>query len=482
MQTMRRHVHIFFISASLLNTTNAWQQWDYTSTTHTTDDWRDIWGFESGPRGRRGHTLVLYNETKLILFGGKDNDMQRPHVPRTFELESRNGTLEFSTYEDKPVIPFYDSTCEPTKTCVTLTNATSGNNEACTYSWNTNTTLTLDEKIRHEKECGYTEVGVLYNDVWMYDLSCSRYADLPCQNQGWVVLHPGAIYGGCRDENETRVCDVPSERWKHGAVIFDKHTMLVYGGYSHECGDYCDDMWKFDLRTNIWSEIGTTDQIEPQKTIQWPGKRWQFSFSSGPTLPVINQSVALLFGGHRLWHGFSNSNSNHNNRQIHALHPNGGYLDDLWLYVGLPENKTDKDDHGVWIKQEPKETCEVEVVLPRSSWESQNDVTCKTHWPKARMGHSTVYDSKRHGLWLHGGYTAYFPYLSSNGPGNADRTQTRQGAAFTPYPTYPFYLNDLWFYDITTGYWVEKNIGKTANIQNVREISYDTYLNNIIVE
>lgn len=38
-------------------------------------------------------------------------------------------------------------------------------------------------------------------------------------------------------------------------AMFDDNTMIVYGGYSHRCGDYCDDVWSFDLRDNSWMEI-----------------------------------------------------------------------------------------------------------------------------------------------------------------------------------------------------------------------------------
>ena len=48
---------------------------------------------------------------------------------------------------------------------------------------------------------------------------------------------------------------VPSERWRQGAALFDDNTMIVYGGYSQRCGDYCDDVWSFDLRDNTWMEI-----------------------------------------------------------------------------------------------------------------------------------------------------------------------------------------------------------------------------------
>ena len=59
--------------------TCAWQEWAYNST--TSEDWRKLWGYADGPHGRRGHSMVLYG-TQIILFGGRDNEIRRNHVPR----------------------------------------------------------------------------------------------------------------------------------------------------------------------------------------------------------------------------------------------------------------------------------------------------------------------------------------------------------------------------------------------------------------
>lgn len=40
-----------------------------------------------------------------------------------------------------------------------------------------------------------------------------------------------------------QVCSHPPERWFHSAEVFDDDTMLVYGGFSALCEDYCNDMW-----------------------------------------------------------------------------------------------------------------------------------------------------------------------------------------------------------------------------------------------
>jgi hypothetical protein len=38
-----------------------------------------------------------------------------------------------------------------------------------------------------------------------------------------------------------------------------------------------------------------------------------------------------LFGGHRLWHGFSEDNRKENSWRDYGQYPRGGYLDDLWV-------------------------------------------------------------------------------------------------------------------------------------------------------
>ena len=78
----------------------SWIKWEYES--HTTDEWRDIWGYNSGPRGRRGHSMSMLG-SKLIMFGGRDNEIQRQHVPKTYNIIEVEGSLEFQTYEDYPV-------------------------------------------------------------------------------------------------------------------------------------------------------------------------------------------------------------------------------------------------------------------------------------------------------------------------------------------------------------------------------------------
>jgi len=62
-------------------------------------------------------------------------------------------------------------------------------------------------------------------------------------------------------------------------------------------------------------------------------------------------------------------------------------------------------------------------------------------------------DPQRDGFWIHGGFTAFYPYISTDGVGSGSGVQARKSGGFTPYPTYPFYLDDCWFYSLSTGLW-----------------------------
>ena len=431
---------------SMVNPTHSWQQWNYSS--FATDDWKDIFGFAEGPRGREGHSMVVWNETKVVMFGGRDNEVHRPHVPKTYNMVEEEGVFGFETYDGKPLLSGYDPACLPEKTCVALTNATSGNNESCSYSWqHAIDDTTASQRQQKEESCGFATTGQFYNDIWVYDLDCHRFADLPCQDDGWRVLHPGIPYGGCRDKDGLRTCETPSERWEHVAAMIDSSTMVVYGGYSQECEDYCDDVWSFDFDTMHWERIFLGAD---------PGKRWKASMVS------INRdtemSSVVLFGGHRLWHGFASQNSQENRWENTEIYPDGGYLNDLWILEKRVDNDSDKSAHKwTWTQQVPQESC---VDSPGIAWEDRNNVRCEVYWPRQRSGHASAFDSERNRMWIHGGYTAHYPYPSSSSSGSGDGVKSLREIGFIPFASHSYYLDDLWVYDIATGVWEQMRPSK----------------------
>ena len=86
----------------------AWRKWEYSSQTDTgytssnldaqpalSAEWQKTWKGSTGPGSRRGHTIVLLG-TKLILFAGRSNEIQKTHVPKTYKITDIDGILEVS--------------------------------------------------------------------------------------------------------------------------------------------------------------------------------------------------------------------------------------------------------------------------------------------------------------------------------------------------------------------------------------------------
>jgi hypothetical protein len=295
------------------------------------------------------------------------------------------------------------------------------------------------------------------------------------------VWDEGALEGGCEYKLDVLVCTTPSERYNHGAVVFDDGAMLVYGGFSKRCADYCDDFWMFDVNLRVWRQMynaGTLSRLKVEvlpdgTTIPYedadvsvdnggfsgPGKRWRHSMVCGEayndTDGRLKQQMAV-FGGHRLWQGFSAENSEDNGWTNYSARPHGGYMNDLWIYTRMLDNSTSKGVdlltyEGSWRELEPKQQCE---SSPGITWESRGDIVCTETWPEVRAGHVSALDSQRNLLWVFGGYSTYFPYLSTDGQGAGPGISTSSGG-FVPYPAYSYYRNDLWYYNFTDGYWTQ---------------------------
>lgn len=259
------------------------------------------------------------------MFGGRDNDGTFEHIPKTYNVETINGSLEFTTYDEKPVNACFDYT---------------GKYYSAAERAGCNTTAASSAEIN---------IGIIYNDVWAYKLcpingttdttDPQRYFDGPCEGSGWVLWHPGALQGGCVIELGIEVCNVPSERYNHGVAMFADGAMYVYGGFSQRCADFCDDIWFFDIYLRGWREVYKAGALTYlyEETFSYtiipyvyryyevptdntsanhagPGKRWRHTMVLGE---VKNSSGELtqdfvLFGGHRLWQGFSTDNSQYN--------------------------------------------------------------------------------------------------------------------------------------------------------------------------
>ena len=139
----------------LLPTASSWQEWKYTS--NSTDEYRQLW-LNEGLGDRRGHSLVLYDKSQVILFAGRGNDAHRPHVPSRFDLVEIEGVLEFTTHDNMPLSSDYtpnNPRCQPVETCIPVSDS-ENDNEVCSYSWEHlvhNTSQNEQAKI--EEACGF---------------------------------------------------------------------------------------------------------------------------------------------------------------------------------------------------------------------------------------------------------------------------------------------------------------------------------------
>ncbi|RLN88754.1 hypothetical protein BBJ28_00009809 [Nothophytophthora sp. Chile5] len=286
--------------------------------------------------------------------------------------------------------------------------------------------LSYEDKVVQASASTEVPVAVFFNDIWSYDISTS----VVNRFRAWEVLDTGADWGGCKIVLGAYVCSHPSERWMHGAEAFSDGTMAVYGGFGPMCDDYCDDLWLFDFSDATWTEM-----IELGSSAHGPGKRFKFS-------SVVLDDKLYVFGGFRLWQGFAHENSESNDWNDTSHYPLGGYLNDLWVY--------DKQLNG-WTNLTEIVECPADAKVLADAALSGIEVECVVTWPPGRAGHSAVVFDQA--IFIHGGYRTFFPYPTTSSAGAGRGTLTTRETGFTPYPTHPYYLDDMWKYNLTTKLW-----------------------------
>lgn len=458
-----------------------------------------------GPGVRSGHTMDIYNDT-LYVFGGRARESSsRLHDPKTFSTyRSAEGIVEFSAYNDKHVAA-----------CLNDLGLQEHNESSEAF-----------------KACYSVTVSEYRNDLWMYRLNCSRTGDAACvststtgadwMNGGWQAIMPGAPLGGCINYAEEKVCSHPQERTEHvGVVITEEEPvpnaltgdlstppahLIVYGGYAQLCGDLCSDIWDFPISACAanpdechWVQIGDMGR-------RGPGKRTRAAHTA------VGSSRLVLFGGQRLWHGFSAENSVVNNWDVVAPSdsdefstalPYGGFLDDLWVFTWRPDgawggnyNGTTNSGYGqetkggvetknpafrelsmgepirptqcsggsvvgcsrvgAWQQVLPREECH---ATPGLLWTQRNDITCTVVWPARRAAAALA--SRGEELFLHGGYSvATFPYPHPLGRGyqagtGAKAQDSAAHAGILPHQSVNHFRSDLWRFSWLTGLWHE---------------------------
>jgi hypothetical protein len=102
---------LLLLLCSFFTHTISWRQWNYSVTSTTSSEvWLTQWSKATGedigkiPRPRRGHSLVLAGDY-LVMFGGRGNEAEMVHIPRTYNVQK--------VPDPFPSLTFISSTCSP---------------------------------------------------------------------------------------------------------------------------------------------------------------------------------------------------------------------------------------------------------------------------------------------------------------------------------------------------------------------------------
>jgi hypothetical protein len=90
---------------------------------------------------------MVMHDTQIVLFGGRADEIQKTHIPKTYKVEDRNGTIDFASYWER----VYD--CD-----YLLRKARFTDPKATIETINCNETL---------KQQAVVDTTFLWNDVWM---------------------------------------------------------------------------------------------------------------------------------------------------------------------------------------------------------------------------------------------------------------------------------------------------------------------------
>lgn len=250
----------------------------------------------SYPTGRRGHSMVLYNDTLLVIFGGRYLSQQSATYVNVTNLIQTD--------------PFVASNIQSTS----LVNCSSLNYCNLRGSCILPTNSSVYPQIRCECIDGYNgyqcekqEIEYYLHDLWIFniqnltniankpDLHYQSFDSNSLQSIGLALKffnsfqtenYPWILFRSDPPGTQNPVL-WPEPRYFHSSVIID-NKFLVYGGYSQLCQDYCTPVWEYSFLESdnrgrgVWRKYTQNND--------GPGGRWRH-------VAVANGEYMYIFGG-----------------------------------------------------------------------------------------------------------------------------------------------------------------------------------------
>ena len=359
-----------------------------------------------GPLGRSGHSAVVNDESRMFVFGGKVRVPNGDYLNDMWLYDWNTGN--WTAYNPNELV------CEECSVCASeRANQEDGHKY---IKADDGSFIPCPDDTRAEWEA-LSVTSRSFGAQCEYHTTCFD----------WTGLRP---YAEPNLESGTNrpARDLPSGRWEHqNALVLnrltgERDTLVMFGGYSVDCVDYCDDLWHYNIPRSTWTKIANF-------TKPVPTRRWKHAM-------VDYLDAVFMFGGHgqrkaKLLPG-QTVDENEIYDDVTRYDPtNPLYFDDLWSY-----NVTERE----WELLKPFcVTCE-------NATEPDGTTERDIFGPRGR--HSPSLANYDDALYLFGGYAfggvTRFNFLYPTG-------------AFTDYPSLnsKYYMNDLWKYNISVNEWQE---------------------------
>jgi len=361
-----------------------------------------------GPQGRDGASAVATDDSRVLLFGGRADNLNGDFLNDVWLFDWATGN--WTAYWPNELVCDACSTCDSP-----LSNNAVGNS----YIRLDNGTYV---RCDNPSDTSWVNLSVASRSVGfkcVYTPPCLEWTGLRPYMNPQLGLGTGVVSRA-----------VPSGRYNHAAALVlnvvtgERDTMVLYGGFSTDCTDYCNDTWLYNIPNNLWTQplVGTA-----------PARRWKHAMTD-------YYDVAYLFGGHGMRYAPVAPGQVQLPNEIYDT--NSVYdtqdpllFNDLWSYNFSEVTRTGSK----WTKLNPTcMTCKPGALL------SDGTPNPDVNGPRPRHSASMV----THGncLYMFGGYSfggssQYRPLYPTGNVSNYPSLLSK------------YYRDELWMYNITNNTW-----------------------------
>ena len=255
------------------------------------------------------------------------------------------------------------------------------------------------------------------NDFWKYDLSTGFWTwmggNLGSTDAKNLIASPGT-------KGVAASSNYPGSRTQASTWTDNDGNLWLFGGYGYvgindsQGAGQLNDFWKYDISTGYWTWVGgDLGSIDAKNLIATPGTKGVAASSNYPGAKV--GATAWTDNDGNLWMFGGDGPVGVNNSQRV-----GGQLNDFWKY-------DISTGYWTWVGGDLGNSDARKQV----SVGGTKGVAASTNYPGSR-NYAVSWTDNDGNFWMFGGWGFVGPNNSQSAAG---------------------YLNDLWKYDVSTGYW-----------------------------